>query len=299
MGQPADVVSRSTEPLESAIKQLALASGARVVGVAAAAAFSEYAPEGHRPEDLLPGAKSVVVLGGQTLTAGAWRCPDPRFMAQNKVFALQRKGTAVKVALWIEEKTGHYAVYYDGAREDGLSPFLSLKLAAELAGLGTRSMAGGVILNPDIGLMSLSAVITTLPLDPDGALADPVCPHPSCIAVWEARGTTPCLESCPECLSGGLKQGRIDHMRYARLRCVPRATTAGVHAFLKLLDEAFALEDADERKMLLFGDLFTRTVTSLGLGTEIVASCFKCLSRCPVCLQGTRLSPGLSNDATA
>jgi len=299
MEQDGDRVLSSEEPLEAVIKRVTLGAGARVVGIAAAESFRDYAPEGHRPEDLLPGARSVVVFGGPTLTAGAWRSPEPRFMSQNKVFALQRKGTAVKVALWIEENTGHYAVYYDGVRESGLNPYLSLKLAAELAGLGTRSLAGGVILNPEIGLMNLSLVITTLALEPDAPLSDPVCPHPSCVVVWEARGTTPCLESCPECLSGELKDGRIDHMEYERFRCVPRATTAGVHAFLKLLQEAFALDDAEERNALLSGDLFTRTVTSLGFGSELVAGCFKCLSRCPVCLSGTRLKTDVTHQTKA
>lgn len=283
------VMDCAQEPLEAVIKRVALSGGARVVGIAAAESFREYAPEGHRPEDLLPGARSVVAFGGPTLTSGAWRSPDPRFMSQNKVFALQRKGTAVKVAMWIEENTGHYAVYYDGARESGLNPYMSLKLAAELAGLGTRSMAGGVILNPEIGLMNLALVITTLTLEPDAPLAEPVCPHPACVSMWEARGTTPCLASCPECLSGELRDGRIERMAYERFRCVPRAMTAGVHSFLSQLEEALSVEDADERRVLLLGDLFTRTVTSLGFSSELVAGCFKCLSRCPVCLRRTRL----------
>ena len=37
-------------------------------------------PEGYRPEDILPGARSVIVAGGDGPTAGAWRCPDHRVM---------------------------------------------------------------------------------------------------------------------------------------------------------------------------------------------------------------------------
>ena len=42
--------------LEEQIKQVGIRAGARVVGIASAAAFRETVPEGYRPEDILPGA---------------------------------------------------------------------------------------------------------------------------------------------------------------------------------------------------------------------------------------------------
>jgi len=58
------------------IKSVGLKAGAKVVGIAAADAFNSYVPQGHRPEDFLPGAKSVIVAGGDGPTAGAWHAPD-------------------------------------------------------------------------------------------------------------------------------------------------------------------------------------------------------------------------------
>src|SRR6185312_16314024 len=55
-------------------------AGARVVGIASVSAFDDHAPEGYRPADILPGARSVVVAGGEGPTAGAWRSPDNRVM---------------------------------------------------------------------------------------------------------------------------------------------------------------------------------------------------------------------------
>ena len=55
------------------IKQFALGAGASVVGVADPRAWEEHVPEGHRPYDILPGARSVVVVGARGPTAGAWR----------------------------------------------------------------------------------------------------------------------------------------------------------------------------------------------------------------------------------
>ena len=62
------------------IKAAGLKAGALVVGVTAADAFNEYVPQGHRPADILLGAKSVVVAGNAGPTAGAWRAPDHRVM---------------------------------------------------------------------------------------------------------------------------------------------------------------------------------------------------------------------------
>ena len=46
------------------LKTMALKGGATVVGVADAAAFDAHAPAKQRPADLLPGARTVVVMGG-------------------------------------------------------------------------------------------------------------------------------------------------------------------------------------------------------------------------------------------
>ena len=65
------------------IKQFALGAGANVVGVADPRAWEEHVPEGHRPYDILPGARSVVVVGSRGPTAGAWRSPNHRLMEVN------------------------------------------------------------------------------------------------------------------------------------------------------------------------------------------------------------------------
>jgi hypothetical protein len=54
-----------------AVKSVGLRAGARVVGVAAAEAFRAGVPEGFRPEDILPGARSVVVATARPRARGA------------------------------------------------------------------------------------------------------------------------------------------------------------------------------------------------------------------------------------
>src|SRR3972149_3181814 len=63
---------------EESVKQVGLKAGALVVGIAAADAFNEYVPAGHRPEDFLPGARSVVAAGAKGPPAGGGGAPHPR-----------------------------------------------------------------------------------------------------------------------------------------------------------------------------------------------------------------------------
>lgn len=55
------------------IIEKALSLGARAVGIAAVDSINRFAPSGYRPDDILQGALSVIVPGGNEPTAGAWR----------------------------------------------------------------------------------------------------------------------------------------------------------------------------------------------------------------------------------
>jgi hypothetical protein len=54
------------------LKSVALKSGATACGVADAVAFDAHAPAKHQPGDLLPSARSVVVVGGAQPCEGDW-----------------------------------------------------------------------------------------------------------------------------------------------------------------------------------------------------------------------------------
>src|SRR5207247_775094 len=77
--------------------------------VAAAEAFRAGVPEGFRPEDILPGARSVVVAGGDGPTAGAWRCPDHRVMDITG-YDLRENVAIHAMCDYIERELGYYAV---------------------------------------------------------------------------------------------------------------------------------------------------------------------------------------------
>ena len=187
----ADLPSGATTQL----KTFALKSGATVCGVADAAAFNARAPEKQRPDDLLPGARSVVVVGGAQPREGDWAATSPWVM-QTMGTTERIQGVGRRLAQYIESEFGYYALYVPPGTASGDTPFLSLMLAAELAGLGSKSLAGPV-LNRDHGFMYWSAVITTAPFEADAAEENPACPAPACREMWDRDRTTPCLATCP------------------------------------------------------------------------------------------------------
>jgi len=163
-----------------------------------------------------------------------------------------------------------------------------LMLAAELAGCGTRSLAGP-ILHATYGMLYFTAVITTAPLPPDGPLADPVCPAPSCREMWEQEGTVPCVRVCPieagGCIGGTIDGGRFTDRTYDRQRCTTRVYNHWIPSFQKTLELALATEDKEERKMILYGSSFTRTLWSITYSASNQAQCFECMRVCPVGLE--------------
>ena len=146
------------------ILEYCLKKGALVAGVADIKAIERIAPEGHRPSDMWPRAKSVISLavGGQT--QGAWQVPAKAlgYFGSTEVRAYT---IAYGCAFLIENKFGKRAIYCppDMDTEAGPRvPFQSLKLHAELAGLGARSLAGDILLHPEYGYMYFASIFTEM-----------------------------------------------------------------------------------------------------------------------------------------
>lgn len=266
---------------EETIKGIGLGAGARVVGIATVEAFRAHVPEGYRPEDIMPGARSVVVAGGDGPTAGAWRCPDHRVM-EITGYDLRENVAVHAMCDYIEGEVGYHAIQAPALPVHGHEPPMSMMLAAELAGLGTRSLAAHIILNPEYGLLYYAALITTLPLAPDPPLAEPACPHPGCAAMYRRIGTTPCLRVCPACLGGTVQAGRIESSTYDRERCHSRAQSYGIGSFQKALLEIVNEDDAEQRRAMIHSDFFARSVQAIGFYRDSIAQCFECMRVCPV-----------------
>lgn len=257
-------------------------SGALVVGVASAAGFGDV-PPGQAPGDLLPKANSVVVVGGAPPRAGDWACPIPEH-TETMGTGDRINSLALKVAKFIEERFGYYALYVPPGVNKGNRPFLSIALAAERAGCGSRSLAGPV-LNADHGFMFYSAVVTTLPLPPDAPVEPPVCPAPACVEQWESEGSTPCMAACPiddgGCIGGTIAGGRLRERRFDAARCTSRVHTYWVPGFQKTLAAALDEPDKEQRKMILYGSFFTRTLWAMTYSGQSQAQCLECMRVCP------------------
>lgn len=275
------------------IKAFALSRGADVVGVADPASWEEYVPEGHRPYDILPGARSVVVVGSRGPTSGAWRSPLHRVMEING-YDFRNDAAIHQVADLIEHQLEHYAIQAPGLPTGGHMPPFSMMLAAVLAGLGTRSLAANIILNPRYGLLYYSACITTLELEYDGMLEQDVCPHPMCVTSYRRFGKTPCLAACPAeeggCLEGTLDEnGKIESSTYDRERCVTRSMNFGINSFQKALAAIVAEQDEDQRHTMIHSDFFSRSCSAITHYKESVAQCFECMRVCPIGRQERKL----------
>ena len=277
-------MTTETVDAKARIKEFALKRGALVCGVASAESFDGVAPDGHRPWDLLPAARSVVVVGGAPPRAGDWI--SPLHEHQESMGTSQRIAPVGRqLASYIEEELGYYALFVPGGVGGGNRPFLSVMLAAELAGLGSRSLAGP-ILHEKYGMLYYATVVTTLPLDPDPPLATPACPAPSCAEMWEREGTTPCIDVCPAkawgCLDGRIENGRFVRTEYKRDLCQTRVYTNWVGGFQKALEATLNEPDKEARKMLLYGSFFTRSLWSITYSGQSQAQCFECMRVCPV-----------------
>lgn len=268
---------------KSELATIARKSGALVSGVANAEAF-DAAPEGRRPTDILPKAKSVFVIGGAQPRAGDWQSPNYQHMEVTST-SDRMQTLALKMARIIEDRFGYYAVCVPPGVDLGQQPFMSIAMAADLAGCGSKSLAGPV-LHPEYGFMYYGAIITTLPLPGDEALDPPACPAPECVEMYAAEGTTPCLNICPAkaggCLDGRIEDGRFTDRQYDAERCATRVQNYWVPGFQKVLGATLREADADKQKMMLFSSMFSRTLWSMTYSNVSQGQCAECMRVCPV-----------------
>ena len=268
---------------KSELAATAAKSGVLVSGVADAAAF-DAAPEGRRPQDILPRAKTVFVIGGAQPRAGDWQSPNYQHMEVTTT-SDRIQTLALKFARIIEDKFGYYAVCVPPGVDLGQQPFMSIAMAAVLAGCGSRSLAGPV-LHSEYGFMYYAAIVTTMPLPADGPLDKPACPAPECVQMYESEGTTPCLDVCPikasGCLGGSIENGRFVDRQYDSARCTTRVQNYWVPGFQKVLRKTLQEPDAEKQKMMLFSSMFSRTLWSMTYSNVSQGQCAECMRVCPV-----------------
>lgn len=187
-----------------------------LAGIAPASALSGE-PAGHRPEDLLPGAKSILVFG-RSMSDGALQTmfrahEDHRLSAESSYAAFcddlapnfLMVNSAFQLCCWLEETFGVLAMpcpfnvqqsmiwdnapgkYFADPYGQGMP--LNIWKAAMAAGLGEYGWSNR-FLTPEYGPRQiLCAVLTTLELAPDAPYAGPALCDPEKCGI--------CAKVCP------------------------------------------------------------------------------------------------------
>ncbi|TET44023.1 epoxyqueuosine reductase [Candidatus Aerophobetes bacterium] len=179
--------------LKDKVKEFVLSKDADLVGIASVSRF-DGAPDGHKPEDILPDAKTVIVCAKRFPNSVVMAGPATSYQHMMTILYNQLDLIAYEMAIYIEQQGGlAIAVpsdepYYDWdpdklhGRGD-----LSHKHAAQAAGLG-RLGKNSLLITPEFGnRVQLVSVVTNLDLQPDPLVEDELCPS-ECII---------CIKSCP------------------------------------------------------------------------------------------------------
>lgn len=189
------------------VKKKAKKLGADLCGIAPADRFGG-APEGFRPTDVYPACRSVIVLANRLPPAifeARSRSPYTLVCATERVRALDT--VAVELCNWLYD-SGVNAIpvpsdapydYWDAARKHGKG-IISLKHAAELAGLG-RIGKNTLLVNEKYGnMLNFGAVLADAQLTPDRQVKKTYC----------IEACRKCIEACP---SGALDGVTADQKR--------------------------------------------------------------------------------------
>jgi len=184
------------EKMTVSVKELAHNLGVDLVGVARAESFKE-APEGHRPEDLLRGARSVIVLAIHLLDASLESAPNREYSVTYSVVNRELDRTAFLVSKFLQDK-GYRALQVPASPPYDVSSNmgdLSHRHAGYLAGLGVFGK-NSLLLSSKFGpRIRLVSIITDAPLTADKPLNLDLC-----------NDCHRCIQACP---AGALKGEQI------------------------------------------------------------------------------------------
>lgn len=196
------------------VRAFARKRGAHLVGIAPVERFVE-GPVGHRPPDLLPGARSVIVVGVrlfQSVLDLREICAESRLIPPDVLPDVQShyyRRTHYETVNWCLQIIGHQVAYwlaeaghdvmptpvtYDAgdlsSRVPGYYAPFSHRHAAVAAGLGVFGR-NNLVLTPRYGpRVRFNSVITTAELDPDPMVEEALCLADDCDA---------CRTTWPDC----------------------------------------------------------------------------------------------------
>jgi len=186
--------------LKEILKETAFHLGTDLFGIASADTF-DGAPVGHRPMDILPSARSVIVLGIKMLDAQIDILPTeenplevaPRqdmFKGHNTFISQQLDRVGYELSRFLEKKgfkAYHQMASTGGVDQRYLVGLLSLKHLAAKAGVGVLGRHS-LLITPQYGpRVRFTAIVTDAKLKPDKPLDQNFC----------KECESPCISLCP------------------------------------------------------------------------------------------------------
>ncbi len=262
------------------VKEKALEHGARLVGIGSVDRWNG-APVTMRPESLMPGAKSVIVIGvpisrglSESIPSHYW-CRIHGHLMGGKVDDITDD-----LANWLEDQH-HKSMSIGGlsmakdvhkkfqaALGDQPYPIFSdfgeggmaLNIAGALCGLGTIGK-NGLLLTEQYGPnVILGGVITTAEIEPDPLLDYEICTN-----------CNKCVDGCPGKAIDKNGNPGIDKSAYDGVKC-----------FLYNAMEGRAMKTAMDRGDKAVIDFLTKTVFMQSEATPATCVCGRgCLTNCP------------------
>ena len=174
------------------VKKIAFELGVDLCGIAPVERF-EDAPDGFHPRDVLPECQSVIVLACQFLKGTLFAKSTIPYTNVRNELSRKMDRLAIDLSYQLEAKSV-LAIPINSigptewdARTNKSRGIISLKHAAELAGLG-KIGKNTLLINEQYGNMIwLSAVLVSVALEPDS-----LAQHDGC-----TRDCHVCLDSCP------------------------------------------------------------------------------------------------------
>lgn len=186
--------------IKEELKNVATGLGADIFGVSSIDSLNG-APLGHRPIDVLPDAKSIIILGMKMLDAqtdilptdGNYFLVSPRqdmFKGHSTFISQELDRIGYAIARYLEKKG--FKAYHQLASKGGtdrryLMGLLSLKHMAVQAGLGVFGR-NSLLITPQYGpRVRLTAIITNKEMQPDTPMHQNSCQDCK----------SPCISLCP------------------------------------------------------------------------------------------------------
>ena len=262
------------------VKQKALGLGADLAGIADGAVMNDHPPDPEhprRPSDLSDFDAGRVIVLARRLNLGTTRILpwDERHKYYNDELAITAlEETALELVLWLEDQ-GYPALIappshvdprrYQGDPGEHRSPLLSLEHAAVEAGLGTLGL-NLQLLTPRFGpRVTLSAVLCSAPLEPDGRMEQALCLGPSC-----GR----CLLACPGDVIG--------HFARDWPACDRYRSPHGFAQLTEFLGRVIEEPGKEAQKKMLRSEESFNLWQSILRGSGVVTGCRRCQDVCPV-----------------